>query len=413
MVKGCLTVATVIGLIFGAAAAADDAATVYQVSEGGRPAIAADDEGGLHMALEMRDKDLDLVDVFYLKSTDAARTWTKPVDISDPGKSSIADIAVEKNGAIDVAWSYTTSMQDSTDIFVVRSPNGGKSWATSIDISNTPGVSSEPDIAVGPDNAIHVVWKDTTSGEKRPEIYYSVSRDNGTTWTNAEKVSELNGAASEPAIAVGRDGVVHVAWESKGATEGTSIIYYAHKDPKSWSKALDVSRSAHLCSHPDIACGPKGQIVICWADNSKSEDQSDVWLTIGNKQSVFDKPRNVSNTPDISKNPALVTDEVGRVAIVWSDTAREAATSEIVGRVSFDGGLTLSNVMDFSNKEGKSIHPDVALAANKLFVVWEDTLPNGKVVKATCTELTGTPIGSSPSVEPKKPLSPKPTKSKH
>jgi len=413
MVKGCLAAATVIGLIFGAPAAADDAPTVYQVSEGSRPAIATDDEGRLHMALEMRDKDLDLVDVYYLKSTDAARTWTKPFDISDPGKSSVADIAVEKNGAIDVAWSYTTSMQDSTDIFVVRSPNGGKSWATSIDISNTPGVSSQPDIAVGPDNAIHVVWKDTTTGEKRPEIYYSVSRDNGTTWTNAEKVSEPYGAASEPAIAVGRDGIVHVAWESKGATEATSVIYYSHRAADSWTKALDLSKSPHLCTHPDIACGPKGQIFVCWAENSKSENDSEIWLSTGNKQGLFDKARNVSNTPEISSDPALVADCAGRMAIVWSDTTGGATNSSILGRISLDGGLSLSNLMNFSNKEGASIHPDVALADNKLYVVWEDLQPTGKFVKATCTEIKGAPIGGGPKVELKKPLTSEPSKSEH
>jgi len=181
MVKGWIAAAMVTYLTFGPVAAADESPTIYPVTDGCRPAIATDEEGRLHMAIQMRDKDLDLVDVYYLKSADAARSWTTPFDISDPGKSSIADIAVEKNGAVDVAWSYTTSMQDSTDIFVIRSPNGGKTWSTSIDISNTPGVSSQPDVAVGPDSAIHVVWKDTNAGEKHPEIYYSVSKDNGTT----------------------------------------------------------------------------------------------------------------------------------------------------------------------------------------------------------------------------------------
>jgi hypothetical protein len=383
-----VTTIAVASLFFGAAASADQSAQIYNVADGNSPAIATDYKGQLHVALEERDKDLNLVDVYYVQSLDGAKTFTTPFDISDPGKSSIADIAIEKNGAIDVAWSYTTSVQNSPDIFLARSPNGGTTWATQVDISNTPGVSSQPDVAVGPDNKIHVVWKDTTSGEKRPDIFYCFSSDSGASWSNPESVSSTAGPASEPAIAVGEDGTVYVAWEDTAGDR--SAIYYSRRVAGAWSKPSDMSKSPNPCSHPDIACGPKGMLYICWAENSQTEKASDVWCCIGNKHGQFGKPFNVSNTPGPSRDPALVADASGRVAIVWSDTTSGDTTADIFGKISLDGGGVFSNPVDFSNKEGMSIHPDVALAGSKLFVVWEDFQPTKSVVKGTSMEIQGT-----------------------
>ena len=153
---------------------------------------------------------------------------------------------------------------------------------------------------------------------------------------------------------------------------------------------------------------------MCWAhNNSDDNSDSDIWLSVGNKLGVFDKPRDISNTPGISNDPALVADEAGRLAVVWSDTTRGANSSDILGRVSLDAGSTLSEVMDFSNKEGTSIHPDTALSGNKLFVVWEDVLPTGRAIKATCSEIKGAPAITSPKPEPKKPAAHPTPKSEH
>jgi len=386
MVKGLVTTLAVVSLFFWTDALADESSQIYTVADGMSPAIATDAKGNFHMALGARDKDLDLVDIFYVQSKDGAKTFTTPVDISDPGKSSLADIAIEKNGAIDVAWSYTTSVQNSPDIFLVRSTNGGSTWATQVDISNSPGVSSQPDVAVGPDNKIHVVWKDTTSGANHPDIFYAVSDDSGTTWTNPESVSTATGSCSEPAIAVSDDGVVHVAWESSTSAGHTSISY-SHKTGRVWSKPLDVGKCTGQCSHPDIACGPKGAIYLCWADAESNGQAADVFCSLGNKLGQFAKPFNVSNDPGISSSPALVADTTGRVAMVWSDTTPGGTTADILGKYSLDGGASFCNIINFSNKEGLSIRPDVALSGSKLYVVWEDSQPPKNVIKGTTMEI--------------------------
>jgi len=378
-----------VGLFMGMSALAGESNQIYTIADGMSPAIATDPKGNLHVALGARDKDLDLVDIMYVQSKDGAKTFSTPVDISDPGKSALADIAIEKSGAIDVAWSYTTSVQNSPDIFLVRSTNGGGTWATQVDISNSPGVSGQPDVAVGPDNKIHVVWKDTTSGAKQPDIFYAVSDDSGTTWSNPESVSVATGSSAEPAIAVSDDGVVHVAWESATANGHTGICY-SRKTTGGWSKPLDVSKTGQQCSHPDIACGPKGALYLCWADCANGTEAADVFCSVGNKLGQFARPFNISDDPGISASPALVADSVGRVALVWSDTTAAGNTADILGKYSLDGGATFSNVIQFSNKETMSIRPDVSLAGSKLFVVWEESQGPKSVIKGTTLEIKPT-----------------------
>ena len=166
-------------------ASADDAApsSVHNVAEGTKPRIAADANGHLHAVFEGYLEGSKIPDVFYSESSDQGKTWTAPKDISTtPGISTHPDIAVEKSGAIDVVWSDAGADVKSPDIFFTRSVDGGDSWSPITDISNTPGASTKPAIAVGPDNSIHAVWCDTSKGETNLDIYYTSSTDGGKTW---------------------------------------------------------------------------------------------------------------------------------------------------------------------------------------------------------------------------------------
>ena len=61
---------------------------------------------------------------------------------------------------------------DGTDIYYTCWNN--RRWATPVNVSNTPGASARPRIAVSEGNKLHVVWYDDTPGNF--DIYYTTGR---------------------------------------------------------------------------------------------------------------------------------------------------------------------------------------------------------------------------------------------
>src|SRR5262249_33749049 len=149
-------------------------------------------------------------DIWYVSSKDGGKTWSKPVDISSsPGKSMDPAIDVGKDGSVVAVWTDTAGSETSPDIYFARFD--GKSWSKPANISSTPGVSSEPDVDVAPDGTIHVIWLDTSAGQN-PDVWASASSDGGKTWSKAQNISDTPGKSMTPSIAVGPDASVDVVW---------------------------------------------------------------------------------------------------------------------------------------------------------------------------------------------------------
>src|SRR6187551_3837950 len=66
-------------------------------------------------------------------------------------------------------------------------------------LSNTPGNSTDPQIALF-NNNLYVVWSDDSTGNG--DIYFKRSIDNGTTFESVENLSNSPGNSTDPQIAL-------------------------------------------------------------------------------------------------------------------------------------------------------------------------------------------------------------------
>src|SRR5579885_2094292 len=273
-----LASAVIAGLsLSGSVTLAADERESFEVAHGNSPRIGADANGHIHVVYQAELKDSDIEHVFYRRSDDHGKTWTEPKDISQikDGAASHARIAIEKDGAVDVVWLDTIPGEKENDVFFVRSADGGKTWGTPIDVSCTPGASSEPCIAVGPDGNVHVAWVDGPA--KSAEIFYAVSDDHGSSWSKGYDVSHTPGTSSSPAIAVSGEGTVHVSWVDTTSGVKHPDIFYARKPAKGdWTKSINVSNSAHVSAQPAIAAVKGDKAYLVWSDNSAKENASDI-----------------------------------------------------------------------------------------------------------------------------------------
>jgi hypothetical protein len=160
-------------------------------------------------------------DILYRRSTDGGASWipnpatTPPVNLSNtPGVTSKSAAVAVTGSTVHVVWVETFSSND--EIVYIRSSDGGATWTSPVNISNTPAKSAKPAIAVA-GSRVFVAWEDDQTGAG--DIYYRFSADGGVTWqpnpssASPQNLSNNPGRSSEPSLAVDpANGVVHIVW---------------------------------------------------------------------------------------------------------------------------------------------------------------------------------------------------------
>jgi hypothetical protein len=238
-------------------------------------------------------------------STDGGRTWksasgTAPTNYLVSGDVSVAYdnqghaflcyIAFDKLGTTDY-WAHNATRNG---IFVRRSPDGGKTWATKdvavIEHATVPGIPFEDKpYIVADDNAaspyagnLYVGWTHFTL--KQSTILFSRSTDDGETWSKPITIStepglprDDTGAVEGFDAAVGPDGTIYAAW-----SDGMHIVMATSTDggrhfsrsraivptAPSYFKPANVVRGDGF---PQIAIDPRGgkrggPLYVCWTD---------------------------------------------------------------------------------------------------------------------------------------------------
>jgi len=172
-----------------------------------------------------------------------------------------------------------------------------------------------PEIAIGPDDAINVIWLDKGLTAERPppkprkpgehshrsatDLYFSRSEDNGKTWSKPVQVNPDDGsvwgfAVSKPRIEVGPTGTIHVFYPAndKSPKTGLDVIsarYIRSVDNgTSFGMPIVLNRPAELDredilgeglsmtnSFGTMGVAPDGTVITEWQDVAQMKDSSD------------------------------------------------------------------------------------------------------------------------------------------
>ena len=204
-----------------------DSPPAGSVADQQQPALAVAPDGAIHIA--WADERFGHSDIFYANSTDGGATWSTNVRVNDD--ATVADqnspaLAVDEQGHVYIAWE--DSRNSDYDIYYTRSIDGGMTFSANQRVNDDAGQGDQfdPAIAVGPDGTLHLAWQDgrNTIGY---DIYYDRSTDGGATFsTNVQVNDETLGDQVDPAIGVDSTGGVHVAWADN--RDGLYQIYYAN-----------------------------------------------------------------------------------------------------------------------------------------------------------------------------------------
>jgi hypothetical protein len=188
------------------------------------------------------------------------------------GRPACPTLAVRMNDEIYVVYINTNPR----DIFFIRSLDGGNTWSLPINLSDSPGDSVRPTIALSPEGRIYVAWGDDTGGKY--DVLLRSSADAGANWSSTTNITEkIKGQDRLPSIAVDTDGTLYVAWAHKerhkqGETvtvEREVFLQYSRDGGNTWSAPYSVSRDPSLSSiiRPEITIGPRGKVSVIWEED--------------------------------------------------------------------------------------------------------------------------------------------------
>lgn len=174
------------------------------------------------------------IGIELVRSTDAGATWSAPTVIDSgcfPNTDQGSNVAVDAAGNVYVAWELFPAALPTNEIDIVRSTNGGASFAPKAQVAIVTTVGSIfgllqggfrnnefPSLAIDRSHGSHkgtlyIAWNDGRFGvtpDGYPpgiggitynfgDAFVSSSSNGGANWTNPVKVNDSNGAGGSPA----------------------------------------------------------------------------------------------------------------------------------------------------------------------------------------------------------------------
>ena len=255
------------------------------------------------------------------------------------------------------------------EIYFKRSTDAGLTWGSDTRLTDNPGWSDSPCIAVsGP--VIHVIWMDDRDESYYPEIYYKRSTDGGLTWGEDVRLTFDPSDPGVPSIAVtGSD--VHIAWHD--IRDGNWEIYYKRSidGGLTWQADQRLTNDPATSERPSIAVSglsPNEEVSVVW-DDDRDGDKEIYFLHSADGGVTWQAQTRLTNSVGESE-AACIGAFNSNVHVTWVDS--RDGNSEIYYKKSTDNGLTWGDDTRLTNDPVVSANPSIAVSDNNLHIVWID-----------------------------------------
>jgi hypothetical protein len=330
------------------------------------------------------DYSLGQSDIFFARSNDKGKTFnvtsfTNSVPSYNPwiGTSSNFVYLVFNDGGRTTTVEFPSGEKRLVDLntgeeelIIGRSEDGGESFEF-INLSDSPGITSwNARIKVSGPN-VFVVWNEMVN--KESEIFFSMSTDNGKTFSEPINVSNNTKESINAGLAVSENNI-YLIWNQK-TPDSIDIFFTKSTDygnifstPINLSNSLSVSAIGRDLS---IAVSDEKLFVVWYTD---SKENSDVFFTRSLDGGLnFSTHVNLSQSDALSKYSQVVVNEKN-VYVVWHDYSQ--GNGDIFLRESTDYGATFGSIKNLSNDEQESnifiLGPQIALSEDRVFVAWQN-----------------------------------------
>lgn len=188
-------------------------------------------------------------------------------------------------GTLYVMWDRAAQGNIHAGVAVSVSTNDGATWLDAPHLFNSEQDIRQPLLFLDQAKQLVLVY----NYGNRDEVYYSVSADDGTTWTPAQPIPGLfaNRLASESdnfAAATDSAGITHLIADGRTAKDQqTPGLYHITWDGKQWNNFNEIYHADTLVENPAIVIGNGNRLHVSFATRNRNAgddiSSSQVWYT--------------------------------------------------------------------------------------------------------------------------------------
>lgn len=303
----------------------------------------------------------------------ASPGFTNQVYLSSGGDSENPQI-IASNDGIFTLWEQQSSGK--SDVFFKKSADGGNTFGTAINLSeSTVGQSGYSDF-VQQGNDVYAIWQSSISGYA--EVYLAKSTDGGSSFEKPMILSNQSKLAAFPQVAMSENHV-YATWLEKSDNNATNVVFV-----KSDDKAKSFGNPSYITSHAGNSGIPKllaggNNVYVLWEDNRKGNFE--IFLSKSDDNGVSFSSADISNTAGQSGAPQIIVSK-DHMYVVWMDDS--SGNYDIMFSKSTDGGKSFSQPVNVSKLHTDSGYPQLAVYGNNVYVTWTQTIvePNYDVYLA-------------------------------
>ena len=309
----------------------------------------------------------------------------EPVNVSKSnGKSDLAQLSLLNNN-IYVVWRDNSTGND--DIYFAKSFDNGLGFYEHVNLSNNPGTSAFPRMAIVEDN-VYATWYDYTPGQS--DIFFAKSADNGDSFKTIN-LSDNGGVSYNPWVATSENNV-YVVWndetpqlknlkitkpENVDIALGTLDILLATSHDGGFTfEVSNLSESDENSLNPRITVN-ENNVYVAWTEITKNSDEIFFAVSSDNDNS-FSDPINVSRTSGVSRDAAIEVSG-NYVYIIWQESV--SGRGEIFFTKSENNGISFTDPIIISNGGAAELARDTQMVVldGNVYVVWFDRSPQGGI----------------------------------
>ena len=293
------------------------------------PQAQVDGKGNIHLTYFKGDAAAG--DLFYVKSSDAGASFSKPMRVNSQTGSVLTigtvrgpQMAVGKDGRVHAAWFGSNDAlpkaNGKTPLLFTRLNDAGDSFEEQRNaITEHVGLDGGGSIAADSDGHVYLAWHapDGQPGEEHRKVWLIKSNDGGKTFGPEKQANpDSTGACGCCGMKIFAMPNSHVAILYRTATEKVhrdTHLLISKNDGESFSVAITDEWNIGICAMSTFAMGSNAdRLVAAW------ETQQQIKL-VRRTGDIFSKPITVPGRTKNQKHPSVAVAPDGQFLVAWAE----------------------------------------------------------------------------------------------
>jgi hypothetical protein len=229
------------------------------------------DKANVYVIWSQGNFDRGISDIFFKRSTDGGASFSDIINLSSNpnSRSSLPNIEVLENNVY-TAWSDNPF--NNGEVNYRRSTDGGASFGDIINLSNNTGDSIRPEITVSGSD-VFIVWQNQAT--KGDNVFFKRSTDGGASFDNMINLSNSRGDSTDPEISVNNSSSVYTVWQNHAINNTIHDIFFRGSTDRgdTFGNVINLSNNQGDSTNPDIASTNDGTAYIVWIENIKGKSK--------------------------------------------------------------------------------------------------------------------------------------------